>query len=155
MEGLPPCMGRLRGPGLLDWVCDQVGIGPRAAQARGPGPWSMEEGNPAILTPAPSSLKPCPNTLHVIIILGVVQMCDKKSAPPGQPKIRLSNADAWKWLIWLLQVICFLVKKKWFLSSSQTWDFDEISPPGQPSRKDESPPPGQFLNFTLRVLFMI
>ena len=38
------------------------------------------------------------STLHVIMVPGVGQICGFLLTPPsGQPKMRLSNSDIWKW----------------------------------------------------------
>jgi hypothetical protein len=61
-------------PGLPDQTAD--GAGPRPY-----GPTDMK-----------GHVIQC--TLHVITIPGGTQMCRKYSAPPGQPKMRLSKSDA-------------------------------------------------------------
>ena len=66
--------------------------------------------------------------------------------PPGQPKMRLSNSDIWKWQIWILQKIGFLVENREVSTFYPAAGF-RISPPGSTSQTRRIHPPGQISQF--------
>ena len=111
----------------------------------------------ADLCQAGDNTSPCTNTLHVIIVPGVGQMCKLFF---GTPRVNRK----WDWAI-LTHGVDMVITNKWFsyrksrsvnnFSSSRIIVGFGISmgfhSPGQSSRQDESTPRDRFLNFTLRV----
>jgi hypothetical protein len=76
-------------------------------------------------------------------------------ATPGAAKHEMEQFRRMEMVDMVITRIWFSSRKsriETIFSSDRFWDFAGISPPGQPSRQDETTPRGRFVNFTLRGL---
>ena len=82
-------------------------------------------------------------TVHVKIIPGGPNVRISFWHSPGQPQMRLSNSDARRLYIWLLQQVGFLVEIREVLTiCSRIWDFDATPNPRVSRPEKTNPPPG-------------